>query len=142
MRTDFEELQILSRRQGEELAILRRVSAHQTRAIAALGTESMVDFWTTFCELTGYKSDDLSNITPAEALKQAVAMHATLPLPSVRPEQPPSYVGIDGWTQVPARIVKDLGLEKGGGVAFVRRKDGIVEMLTGEQFGRIFGGEE
>jgi len=134
----LQELKTIYDRQSEELVVLRRVCAHQQRAITALGTESMVDFWTTFCELTGYKPDDLGNMTPAEALRLVVSIHAA---PVNRPKQPSSYVGADGWTQVPSRIVKDLGLEKGGGVCFVRRKDGIVEMLTGEQFGKIFNEE-
>jgi hypothetical protein len=36
--TNHEELQAMSRRQSEELAILRRVSAHQQRALVALGS--------------------------------------------------------------------------------------------------------
>lgn len=71
-----EELQALSSRQSEELAILRRVCAHQSRAISMLGTESLVDFWVAFCGLTGFTPEYLGNMTPAEALRQAVAMHA------------------------------------------------------------------
>jgi len=45
---------------------------------------------------------------------------------------PLCYVTPEGLVKVPDRIIRAMGLEKGGGVAFLE-KDGRVEMVTDEQ---------
>lgn len=47
---------------------------------------------------------------------------------------PMGYVTEEGVVAIPLELVKQMGLEKGGGVTFITGKDGHVRMLTNEQF--------
>ncbi len=55
---------------------------------------------------------------------------------------PLCYVSTEGLVKVPDRICEMLGLEEGGGVVFVERKDGHVAMLTDDQFMDLFEEEK
>jgi hypothetical protein len=53
------------------------------------------------------------------------------------------YISTEGLIRVPERIRKDLGVEQGGGVVFLKRKDNEhVELLTNQQFANLFESPE
>jgi hypothetical protein len=52
---------------------------------------------------------------------------------------PVSYVNNEGLVRVPAPVLGRLGLQHGGGVVFVERDDGHVEMLSNAQYFEVVG---
>ncbi|WP_428264177.1 AAA family ATPase [Haliangium sp.] len=71
--------------------------------------------------------DEASRFTQHELMAAPAGAHAPL-----------CYVSSEGLVQVPEDVLAMLGLQGGGGVIFIARKDtGHVEMLTDEQFDEI-----
>jgi len=71
-------------------------------------------------------------------VREAAAFTESLPFvmpPGSAERLPPCWVSGEGLMEVPERIRKKLGVQSGGGVFFVERKDtGHVELLSEEQF--------
>jgi len=44
--------------------------------------------------------------------------------------EPPCYVSMTGLVRLPDSVIAELGLETGGGVTFIKNKDGKFEIWT------------
>ncbi|WP_437562958.1 AAA family ATPase [Sorangium sp. So ce542] len=84
------------------------------------------------------RSEDGPRIHKVSAEEAWEFTQPAAPSPPSNARAPRGYLTMEGVVQVPPEVQQQLGLSHGGGVVFVREKDGHYRMLTNDQYADLF----
>lgn len=119
------------------LAVLQEIAAHEESPSQLILTSHSGQFeMPPFYLLT--RAEDGPRIQKTSAQEAREFTQPAMPAPPEGASAPRGYLTMEGLVQVAPEVQQHLGLAHGGGVVFVRGKDGHYRMLTDDQFLDLF----